>query len=150
MSREAQLRTSSLARELLRAERRSGGSGGPVDACRAVLDRLYGELETLIGRGSFHAVLIRAIALAGKQHPSLRRIEARRGSAPGLADLEKDLREVEPGDPEAMTRALVREFLELLVRILGPDLTRAILRSAWPEIGRVCAGGSEEGEDDHA
>lgn len=137
MTEEPRLPTSCLARELLRAEACGGGPACAPDACRAVLDRLYDELETLIGRGAYHALLIRALALAGKDHPSLRRLDARRASAPGLEGLEENLRAVEPEDPEAVAKALVKEFLELLVRILGPRLTRTIVRSGWPEAKRL-------------
>lgn len=148
MKEEPRLRAPSLAREMLRDERGDPRTGCPSVACRAVLDRLYRELETLIGRGAYHALLIRALALAARDHPSLRRIDARRVSPPGLEGLEENLRAVEPDDPEAAVLDLVTEFLELLARILGPRLTRTIVRSGWPDTFPAPAAGTEEGADD--
>lgn len=98
-----------------------------------MLAGLYEELRTLIGPGGYHALLVRALALASKDHPVLRRVGAERGSLPSLSGLPQGSGTADSAQAEDALLTLTAELLELLCRNIGVELTHTLLHRGWPE-----------------
>lgn len=117
-----------LAYETLR--RKSAEAKNPV--AFYVLDRLRPVLGTLMGKGGFRALLLRALALANAEVGWLRDVEVTGdGDLAGLAELQAKL-----GAAEFLKARiiLVAELLGLLVAFIGPSLTSRLLLEIWPKL----------------
>lgn len=123
-----------LAEQLLAYE--SARSADQHAAVFLVNEKLRRRLTTLIGVAAFHAVLVRALALASTIHPgtgffevssdgSLRFSEAVKGGV--SRQMTQDL------SAEADV-ALIAHFLGLLVTFIGEGMTFHLVIDTWPDL----------------
>jgi hypothetical protein len=132
MQHSATAKLKMIARQLLGCETASGTSaaaGGAVDF--RVCEKLRLPLGKLMGVGGFHALLSRALVLARAEVPWLAMLEIKAdGSLEGRAEMESQVGRDKIALGEV---ALVAQLLGLLVTFVGPALTLALVREAWPE-----------------
>jgi hypothetical protein len=112
--------------EVVRAELVRGGAHS--DVVQRIVLRLHQELSKLIGPAGFDVLLARALVLAQRAHPSLTGVTT--GSSGTLAGLDHPARG-DGGQAEAAT-AIVSEFVELLVTLVGEDLAMRLVRDSLP------------------
>ncbi len=106
-----------------------------------VVDALRRPLSTLAGVNGFRVLLVRALALAKAQIPSLSKIEVKPdGSLAGLSEL------IVREQPEAGA-VLIAHLLGLLATFIGEGLMMQLVLDVWDSTA-VPAGASEEGEND--
>ena len=107
-----------LATELVEAELASRAGAWHVTV------RLHVSLARLVGANGFDVLLARALVLAKRSHPVLARFVVRPGGkVDGAADPAADQAAV-----ERAAVAVVANFVELLVVLIGEDLTMRLLR----------------------
>jgi hypothetical protein len=110
-----------------------------------VCDKLRPHLATLMGSTGFRALLLRALARAEEEVPSLRAVQVNAdGSLTGFDKLEMQA----APDKLAMARVvLVAQLLGLLAAFIGEDLTLRIVRDVWPQMAREDMELLEEGTE---
>ncbi len=138
-----------LARRLFAHEAaRRGEPGGSAETMARACQRLYQRLNPLIGTGGLHALLIRALHLAGAEYPWLDAVKVEEHPGCSL----KGLSEAAEGRGTAETSegfsAMIANIIWLLVTFIGEDIILSLVYEAWPEI-RTEAGipGSDEGNE---
>jgi hypothetical protein len=101
-------------------------------ACR-VGEKLRPPLATLMGNVGFCALLSRALALANAEVVWLRGVHVRAadGALEGLDELEA---EIHPDQIFEGCVVLLAQLLELLVVLIGENLTLRLVREAWPKL----------------
>lgn len=135
-----------LALGLLRHHSEGAPPTAPGDALRLGCERLRSQISTLVGPDGYRALLSRAVALAVREHPLLGAAQV--DSEGRLTRLEEftgscDTVEAE----ESACAAILANLLALLASFLGTEITRQLLRSAWPDFSAPDADfGAEEGE----
>jgi len=93
-----------------------------------LIARLYRDLAQLLGRLAFDALLERSLMLARCAHPILERVCASpRGMLMGLDAPSLDGPVLREG-----AVAIVCQFVELLVVLVGEDLVVILLHDLWP------------------
>lgn len=96
-----------------------------------VCETLRPYLATLMGRGGFRALLLRALALAKLEVAWLRTVQVKAdGTLEQVDELEGQV------SAEEMTEGctiLLTELLGLLVAFIGEDLTLRMVRDVWPK-----------------
>jgi hypothetical protein len=101
-------------------------------AAFTVCEKLRPHLATLVGKGGFHALFARALALASAEVPWLRalRVDAD-GSLQGLDELPAhvDAKQILEGKV-----VLAAQLLGLLVAFIGENLTVRLVREVWPNV----------------
>jgi hypothetical protein len=109
-------------------------SGTKPGAGLLVFEKLRPHLATLMGSTGFRALLLRALARAAAEVPSLRAVQVdANGSLAGFDKLEMQA----VPDEFAMARVvLVAQLLGLLAAFIGEDLTVRIVRDVWPQLAR--------------
>lgn len=91
-----------------------------------VTERLHARLARMVGTNGFDVLLARALVLAKKTHPALTSfVTAPGGKVDGLASAEPV---TDPAGLERAAVAVVANFVELLVVLIGEDLTMRLLR----------------------
>jgi hypothetical protein len=145
--RRASPRILSLGLRLLGTAHRGQETAGATSggALQERCEALRLRLAQLIGREGYRALLSRALALAEDEHPWLHGVQAdAAGSLTGVAEA---LEGQEPAQPEAGAAAVLVHVMELLVAFVGPELTRQLVSSAWPDVHVLAADlATEEGE----
>ena len=138
-----------LVRRLLHHE--ADGARDPealAAAVNRVCRKLSGELETLVGRGGFAALLGRALNLAKREFAFLADVRLHVDGPIELEGLPEALRERGPAQAEAASLALLGNLVALLVNLVGEDLGLRPVMNVWsnvlPEAG---APASTEGEE---
>ncbi|MBC7980642.1 MAG: hypothetical protein H7Y36_08790 [Armatimonadetes bacterium] len=97
-----------------------------------VSEKLRPRLTTLMGKFGFHALLSRALALAGKEVPWLRAFQVNaEGSLESLDKLEGS---VHPDEIFEGRVVLIAQLLGLLEAFVGEKLTLNLLREEWPSL----------------
>src|SRR6266576_2609483 len=100
-------------------------------ACR-VSEKLRPHLATLMGNVGFHALLLRALALANPEVPWLRTVQVTAdGSLEGFDEIE---RQVDADEIFEGCVVLAAQLLGLLVVLIGEGLTLRLVREAWPKL----------------
>ena len=102
--------------------------------CR-VGEKLRSPLATLMGNTGFHALLSRALALAQAEVPWLQAVHVKAdGSFGGLDELEARVHsdEIFPG-----CVVLLAQLLDLLVVLIGENLTLRLVGEIWPKLSLV-------------
>jgi hypothetical protein len=87
-------------------------------------------LAALMGKGGFHAVLSRALAVAGPQARWLRVVKV---NADGVLEGWDQGRE-DAEEPTEAGAPLVAQLLGLLVAFIGDNLTLRLVREVWPKV----------------
>jgi hypothetical protein len=99
----------------------------PFHAC----EKLRPHLATLMGSGGFHALLLRALALAKSEVAWLHAVHVKAdGTLEAFHEFEAQV------SAEEMTNGcviLLAELLGLLVAFIGEDLTLRMVRDVWPK-----------------
>lgn len=112
--------------------RRNESSTTKAQAPFQVCEILRPHLTILMGNAGFHALFLRALALARAQVPWLRTVhEKADGSLEGLAEAEAKL------DPPEISEGgivLVAQLLGLLVAFIGEKLTLRLVSEVWPKV----------------
>jgi len=143
-----------LARLLLADE--AGGAGVSADAAERAFEKLRLHLSKVLGPEGFRVLVRRAVTLAQAEFPWLRIVEVRSdGSLTGLSAAAAAARtDGSVAEADGGIVATLAHFLGLLEAFLGPDLTRRLVHSVWPEAdalspdaGRDPLGTSSTGSD---
>ena len=109
-------------------ERASGMQEQESDVAQHVMRRLYQELAKLLGPAGFDALLRRSLVLARRAHPALAGVSVSSGGI--LVGLDNTPREGAALQEGAI--AIVAQFIELLVVLIGEDLGMLLVRDIWP------------------
>lgn len=109
-------------------------SGADVEEISSSVALAWGEIEVslspVIGAAGVAALCKRSIHLASREHPFL---AAHAGQA-GIWDpdaLHRALAAQTREDAAAAGADILKQFRDLLARLVGPDLTERLLRTAW-------------------
>ena len=86
------------------------------------------ELRGVIGPLGVSALLARSLKLAARQHPLLAVAHAQAGIAPSMAALQPGLAQLPLDQAVAASQALLANFEELLVELIGSALAERLLR----------------------
>jgi hypothetical protein len=113
--------------------RRKKSERKTLAACR-VGEKLRPPLATLMGNVGFHALLSRAVALAHAEVPWLRAVDVKAGSFEGLDELEG---QINPEEIAGGCIVLFAHLLDLLVVLIGENLTLRLVREAWPKLSLI-------------
>lgn len=110
------------------------GSGDAVVALVSLHERLRTSLATVIGDNGVHVLLVRSLAIAGKEHPALRVLAPKAGDHEDWnRTLTVALGKLPRDEIVVHGVALYATFLALLTSFIGRPLTARILQTAWPE-----------------
>ncbi len=113
---------------IARAERGRTGTANDGEVALRILARLHRELGKLVGAAGFDALLARSLVLARRAHPVLEGVAlAAGGKLTGLDAGPRDGAALEAG-----TLAIVSQFLELLVVLVGESLAMRLVGNVWP------------------
>ena len=118
-----------MAGEISEQKQSSGAARPPAFL---VCDKLGPQLATLMGRGGYHALLSRALALSRKDADWLRTVLL---AEPGSLEIADDvLKKVDAQELDAGSTLLVAELLGLLAAFIGDTLTLRLMRDVWPAL----------------
>jgi len=93
--------------------------------------KLGPPLETLMGRGGFKMLLQNALTLSQREMPWLLDVRCKNdGSFEGF----EQVGEINREDFIKGQRHLLAHILRLLVRFIGPGMTRAIVLDSWSQV----------------
>lgn len=122
-----------LAARLIAHEAKGNPSSAPnPPAVFHVCERLRPHLAALMGKGGFHAVLSRALAVAGAEAQWFRTVKV---NADGVLEGWNKAEGQEDGEKPTVAGALlVAQLLGLLVAFIGDNLTLRLLREVWPKV----------------
>lgn len=117
-----------LAQAVARAQTAlAGDERGPLVA-QLILMRLHERLGKLIGPAGVDRLLARALVLVRRAHPAFAGITVGPGGKlEGLANLPRAGTGVHQG-----ALAIVSHFIEILMNLIGEDLTVRVIRDLWP------------------
>lgn len=121
-----------LARQLLAGnpalvESSNGDADQAVRAC----EKLRVPLTRLAGVMGFSSLLSRALALATRQAPTLKRLRVEADGS--LVEVNEIRRELDAEEARHGSAVLVAELLRLLITLIGEPLTLSLVREAWPD-----------------
>lgn len=94
-------------------------------------ERLSTRLVMIIGNDGFAALYDRSLHLASASHPWLAPDDPPAGTHSRFARLKSGLQERQPDDAQAASVLLLTTFTDVLVTLIGQQLTTNILRAAW-------------------
>ena len=117
-----------FARGIVRAEAARGGAGDDGEIAQRVLTRLHQELGKLIGPAGLDVLLARSVVLARRAHPVLVGVTAGPGGKLAHTD---DVARDRIGLQEGSV-AIISQFIELLVMLIGEDLGFRLVGDIWP------------------
>lgn len=120
--------TVGFATAVVRADLSSEGSARPSDLAQYVTKRLYPRFGVLFGDVGFDALLGRSLALAQRARPFLGEVGA--GSGGTLMGLDACARDGSVDQDAAI--AVVSRFLEVMIQLVGEDLTLRLLGEVGP------------------
>ncbi len=100
-----------------------------IEVAERILVRLCQQLGKLVGQGGFDVLFARALVLSRRGHPVLDGVTAGPGGTlVGLAGASND--QIVLG---AAGMAIIAQFIELLIMLIGEDLGRRLVGDVWPE-----------------
>ena len=109
--------------------RQAGGSEAP-DAFQ-IFEKLRAPLATLMGSTGYHALLSRALMVAGREAPWVGNVQVKAG---GTLALRAAAAPATPQDVAAGSTVLVLTLFGLLVAFIGEQLTLRLVREVWPDL----------------
>ena len=122
-----------FAKRLIVAEARGSKSATTqAPSFFPVPEKLRLQLVTLMGKGGFRAIMVRAHALASDEIPWLRGIQVTaEGALDGVVTLPSS-----PAPAEVLEGRIVllAQLLGLLVALIGESLTLRLVREIWPKV----------------
>lgn len=101
-------------------------------AAFAIPDRMRPYLVMLMGNGGHHALLMRALTIAGSEVPWLR--ACRVGVDGNLKGPDPSERAIDPDEMIEGGVVLVAQLIGLLVAFIGERLTLQLVREVWPKL----------------
>jgi len=122
-----------LSQRLLRL----GGSDDQAQRAVAVMKVLHGffvHTSPLLGERGFYLLLARALNRAQRHHPILVRVKVEQSGDAHLSGLREAFAEFSGEETSAAGEALVAEFIALIVRFLGADMTVRLVRQSFPNL----------------
>lgn len=136
MPTRAKSKLREFARRLLAYDAASRSPSAAKDSgAFGVFGKLRGPLGRLIGVAGFHALLSRALALAGAEAPALRALQPRAEcSSEDFKELEAKLDSLAVEEGQLV---LVAQLLGLLMTFIGRALTLRLLQNIWPKLDEV-------------
>jgi len=97
-----------------------------------VCEKLRLCLGTYLGKGGFHALMARSLALSIEEVPRLGGVHVQAdGSLAGLAELQA---QHSPADFARDEVILVAQLLGLMLLFIGEKLTLHLVRDVWPDL----------------
>jgi len=124
-----------LARQLV--EHEAGGVSDPAGLAAAVesaCGKLKDDLTDILGAGGVAALFRRALHLAQRDHPLLAGVVVNANSTVFFTDLAQKLAGATDDEAFAAGEAVVNHLLQLLVMLLGEDLTMYPVSRIWPQL----------------
>jgi hypothetical protein len=112
-----------------------------VDCSIALWESLAAELRVIIGDRGFESLYARTLYQTGAAYPWLAPHPPQAAEA-AFALLGDRLREREPEEAQAASAALLSNFTDTLILLIGDLLTNTILHKAWGDI--VASGAGSE------
>jgi hypothetical protein len=98
----------------------------------SVSEKLRANLATLMGKGGYHALLSRALALAQAEVPSLHAVHVNADGT--LAEVEEHRMQRDPDELFEGRVVLLAQLIGLLVAFIGKNLTLRLVREVWPNV----------------
>ena len=104
-----------------------------ADGAERVCEKLFCHLSRMISSAGSQGILSRALHSARSGFPFLEGVGA--GRVPGLclAGLAEQVRDRETGEAGRGLLAVLDAVLDLLVELIGEDLTSRLVREVWPD-----------------
>jgi hypothetical protein len=122
----------SLAESLIAQETPSKSSGVDAVVTFHVIEKLRPHMANLMGKGGFRALFARALVLASAEVSWLNAVKVNAdGTLEGLTALQPQISPAEFMEGRVELLALL---LGLLVALIGPDLTAALVADIWPNL----------------
>ena len=116
---------------------RPQGETQGADAFAATATRAYADLvqvsAPLIGHVGVAALTGRALHLARREHPILRRNSEPADAERAFDHLSASLQGQDPAAATDAAAAVFATFFGLLINFIGEPLTTGLLRKAWPD-----------------
>lgn len=107
-------------------------SGIPCQVAFVICEKLRPQLAMLMGRGGYHALISRALALSGRDVDWLRKVSLTEASVLRIAA--EEINALDTRDVAIGSQALVSELLGLLAAFIGDSLTLRLVREVWPTL----------------
>lgn len=121
-----------FAGRLIAHEAREAGTQGTPREVFPVVEKLRPHLTTLMGNGGYRALLLRSLALATSEIPTM---QAARVAADGRLEGFDGLQAGLDHEGAAEGRVIVvSRLIELLVTFIGEKLTLQMVREIWPKL----------------
>jgi hypothetical protein len=121
-----------LARDLLAFEMsRNKSVGTKAPATFHVVEKLRPHLANLMGIGGFHALLSRALVLASVEIPWLGAVRVKADGT--LEGFDRVYAQLDPAEFLEGRVVTLAQLLELMVALIGPNLTSRLVGEIWPE-----------------
>jgi hypothetical protein len=111
-----------LVQAAARAERGDGDGVRDSDVAQRILTKLHRDIGKVLGSLAFDVMLGRSLALARRAHPVLTGVTV--GPDGALSGLD--------GAAGGDAMAIVAQFIELLIVLIGEDLAMLLVRDALP------------------
>jgi len=124
-----------LARRLV--EHEAGGMSDPSGSAAAVESacrKLRDELTDILGAAGIAALFRRALKLAQRDHPLLAGVVVTADSTTFFTNLTQKLAGASDDEAFAAGESIVNHLLQLLVMLLGEDLTMYPVSKIWPQL----------------
>lgn len=140
-------RTSEALRGIVRRELRprpaaAADAKAVAAAAMETYEQLARQLARLIGEAGVSAIQARSVHLTQKEFPWLAAAPPTEGSQRPVQHLRTTLEGQQPAVILVSAEALVVNFIDLLVTLIGEHLTTRLLQDAWP--GDFMAGTAQE------
>jgi hypothetical protein len=133
--RDARVTDSGLAGWLLTREAGPGAdSQGLAAATERVLQKLGPRLSSLAAPSGSQALLSRALHVARAAFPFLEGVRAAAAPHMCLQGLSEHIVDVDAAEVATGLQALLGVLLDLVVGLIGEDLTIGMARGAWPDL----------------
>jgi hypothetical protein len=138
--RDARVTDSGLAGWLLTREAGPGAEPQRLAAAtERVLHKLGPGLSRLAAPSGTQALLSRALHVARAAFPFLDGVRAAVTPDMSLQGLSEHIDEVDAAEAARGLQALLGVLLELVIGLIGEDLTIAVVREAWPDLPPIKA-----------
>ena len=132
------------ARLVAHETRKSDGAPDGVYPAAHALQRAALELSRWVGADGCHALVKRAVSRAAQAHPILHDVQIDTNSAPIVIAVEDVVGAHNAAAVAAALNATLVEFFELLVRVVGEDLTMKLAEQVTAHATAVVPEGGEE------
>jgi hypothetical protein len=121
-----------FAQRVVAYESKGNKAKAKASAACPACERLRPHFSTLVGNAGFHALLSRALALAGADVRWLRTLRV--NAAGSLEGFDKVHAQLHPAELLKGRVVLVAQLIGLLVAFIGEGLTMRLVREVWPKV----------------